>query len=460
MLRRFLQFIEENALAKLEEKILLAVSGGLDSVVMVHLFHRAGFRFAIAHCNFQLRGKESDQDALFVKSLAESFGAEYFEERFDVASFAKKRGMSLQEAARTLRYTWLAHVCREKSFDHIATAHHLDDSIETMLFNLIRGCGLRGLHGILPQKGLVIRPLLFAYRAELEGWAKKEGIHWRDDSTNETLKYDRNKIRLEVLPAMEKVHPRVRKNLVETMQRLRETEAIFDAFLARFRDEAFFWSSGRLCLKKSVFTYGEANQTLLHELLAPFGFKPAQISQISAAFDHQPGARFFSQTHCLLMDRNHLEIVPLSKQAVKEVFIEEIPATVEVPEGIFHFEWIDATPEELDFKEDILFMDFDKVVPPMKLRRWEAGDIFQPLGMGGKHQKLQDFFSNNKLSLFDKEHVWLLVDAEKICWIAGYRSDERVKVGPKTHRILKVTFKKNTFVPANPTNPSQSNPQK
>ncbi len=459
MLQRFLDFIEAHALHKPGQTALLAVSGGLDSVVMAHLFHQAQFSFAIAHCNFQLRGKESDEDAEFVEALSKTLGVECYQKRFDVEAFAKLRGFGLQEAARVLRYEWMGFLSREKGFEHIATAHHLDDSIETMLFNLIRGCGLRGLHGIRPRHGRIIRPLLFAFRSELEEWARMQNLSWRDDSSNTSTHFDRNKIRLEVIPAMEKVHPRLRQNLVETMERLRQTEIIFDAFLAQFRDQAFYWSSGRLCLKKSAFTYGPANQTLMHELLAPFGFNPSQTRQILQAFEHQPGARFSSDTHELLVDREHLEIVPLSPPSDTEFEIQQVPAEVEVPEGTFRFEWLDAPPEQLEFDHRTLFMDADKVQFPLRLRRWRAGDVFQPLGMKGHHQKLQDFFTNNKLTRFDKEQVWILEDRQKICWVAGYRPDERVKVCPATRRILKVVFMPNTFAPDNSSLNLRSNPR-
>ncbi len=440
------EFLFNKLQVEKNDSVLLAVSGGLDSTVMSHLFHEAGLNFGIAHCNFQLRGKDSDADEAFVRALAKNLDAPIFATRFDTVHFAEGNKISIQEAARELRYRWLREVAESKDYQWIATAHHQDDAVETMLFNLIKGCGVRGLHGILPKQNKIIRPLMFTGREALEYWAKSRGIHWREDVSNAADKYDRNKIRLHVVPEMEKINPSFKKTALRSIRRFTEAQEIIDLFVSRFRDEAFEIVDGKLCIKKSSFTFGNANKTILYELLAPYGFNNHQTRQLLSRFDATPGGIFYSPTHRVLNDREHLILLPNDRNGYRQAFeIREGTKHLDVPGGSFIFEKFHLVPQEFGTDPNQAWFDADKLKFPLILRRWKEGDRFQPFGMGGKSKKVQDFFSDQKLSRFDKEQVWILESQGEICWIVGRRTDERYKIDESTKSCWKISWIRGSF---------------
>jgi tRNA(Ile)-lysidine synthase len=441
----FQQFIFEKQLLAPGEKTLVAASAGVDSTVLCHLFRQAGFLFEIAHCNFQLRGEASGGDELFVKKLAVQLGVAFHSARFGTTEFAEQHKISIQVAARTLRYDWLEEVRQTAACQHIATAHHLGDSIETVLFNFTKGCGIRGLHGILPKNGRIIRPLLFATKEQILGFAQQEKIDFREDASNLTVKYTRNKIRHEVVPVLEEVNPSFQKSAGETIERLREAEALYDFSLQKIRENVLEETGEGWQISIEKLRSSPAPSTVLYELLLPFGFNNDQVKQILQNTEHQPGKMFYSPTHRLLVDRLFL-ILSKEENVGKVIEVAAISSSpVRLPEGRLTLKLVEEPPAVFEKTDNTAWLDYDRLTFPLKLRRWQPGDVFQPLGMGGRHRKLQDFFSDLKLSRFEKEKIWLLESGGEIAWVTGMRLDERFKVSAMTKRCLVVTYESDSF---------------
>jgi tRNA(Ile)-lysidine synthase len=445
MRERMLKFIEKNELLPTGSKTLIAASAGLDSTVLCHLFREAGLEFGVAHCNFQLRGTASDEDEQFVKILAGELGVPFFSIKFKTEEYARSAGQSIQMAARELRYDWLRDIAREAGYQKIATAHHLNDSVETVLYNFAKGCGIRGLHGILPDSEGLIRPLLFATKIELEEYARKHQINFREDASNLTDKYARNKIRHRVVPVLEELNPSFLQNAGETIQRMREAESVYHLFFEQLRDAAVNGSGGTVVIDKNKLRFPGTQTTVLYEMLRPYGFNGGQAAQIGDRMWGQPGAIFHSPTHRLLVERENLVLEPLGQPVAEGVTVGEDLKTVRLPGGEFHFTLKQKPPATFPDDPNVAWFDYDRLTFPLKLRHWQPGDVFQPLGMNGRHQKLQDFFSNHKLSRFAKDRVWILESNGEICWVAGLRPDERVKVTPGTVRCLEARIIPSAF---------------
>ncbi|MFQ5445939.1 MAG: tRNA lysidine(34) synthetase TilS [Saprospiraceae bacterium] len=445
MRERLLKYIEENELLPPGTKTLIAASGGLDSTVLCHLFHEAGLEFGVAHCNFQLRAADSDGDEVFVKALAERWDVPFFSTKFETEKIAKNRGISIQMAARDLRYEWLRETAQAKGFQKVATAHHLNDSIETALYNFAKGCGIRGLHGILPATEGLIRPLLFATRRELLEYARNNDINYREDASNRSDKYARNKLRHQVVPVLEELNPAFLKSAGDTIQRLRQVEEVYNLFFENLRAEVFTTHGQAIFMDKKLLRFPATQSTVLYELLRPYGFNSSQAAQASERMWDSPGALFYSPTHQLLIDREALILKPAGTQILVEIPVGTDLKSVRVQEGEFRFTLRDSGPARFPDDPNTAWLDYDRLVFPLRLRHWRAGDAFQPLGMEGKHQKLQDFFNNRKLSRFAKDRVWILESKGDICWVAGMRLDERFKILPATKRVLEASFIPATF---------------
>lgn len=433
-LDRFREFITANDLFRDEDPILLAVSGGRDSVLMAHFFHQCGFRFGIAHCNFMLRGPESMADERFCRELAGQFGVPHFETRFETREFAEGHHVSIQMAARELRFGWLERIREEHGYRFIATAHHQNDAIETVLLNLVRGTGIAGLHGILPKRDRIIRPLLFLTRGEVDRLAEEHRLRYRDDASNLSTKYARNKIRLEVIPRLRELNPSVEATFEANSRRFAELELLLQ--------ETVKAVSARLLKQEGELLYLPVREvqrlnplhTLLFELLKPYGFTEAVTSDLVRSLPGRPGLTFESETHVLLVDREDLMISLKTAPAA--------PA-VAVMAGDTAIRWQDSelqirtatVPAENDPAENRAMVDGDLLIFPLTVRSWRTGDYFRPLGMRGR-KKLSDFFVSRKVPLIRKGRIPILVNGNgDIIWVAGMRLDDRYKVTPNTKKV-------------------------
>jgi tRNA(Ile)-lysidine synthase len=444
MLQAFKAYIRSTKLFQQDDHILLAVSGGVDSVAMVKLFQDAGYQFGIAHFNFKLRGADSEGDETFVKSLAEVAGVPFYVKHFDAKQYAAEHKISIQMAARDLRYTWFDELLSEHKYDYVSTAHHLDDQAETFFINILRGAGISGMHGILPKQGKIIRPLMFTTRERIMEYTLKNDLAWRDDKSNKSRKYLRNKLRLDVLSELSKISPKFSYKLNESICHLRDVETIYNYHLAGVTaDLVQNTPEGILISIDWIYEY-EPHETYLFEILKPYGFPFPVVKEIVRSLDTFSGKVFYSPTHRLLRDRENFIIQPLSELTA------ETPedSTYYIDKGVNHIEEpiclrADETDQINDLpmgKPSVACLDMDKLVFPLQLRKWEKGDWFMPLGLKGK-KKLSDFFVDQKISLADKEKVWLLVSGEDIVWVIGKRIDNRYRITPKTKKAYVISCK-------------------
>ncbi len=437
MLSDLQSFIDQENICQNNNRILLAVSGGIDSVCMFHLFRKAGYSIAIAHCNFGLRDEESDQDEVFVQNLAEEFDIPLFKVKFNTAEIAKKEGISIQMAARDLRYDWFEEIRVKYDYNYIAIAHNKDDVIETFLINLTRGCGLKGLSGIKPINGKIIRPLLFAFRNEIIQYMTENSLEFREDSSNISVKYSRNLLRHEIIPLFEKLNSGFKETMTENILRLKESETVYIENIESKKEEIFKQNNQQIILDIEQLKLLNPITTYMHEFLLPFGFSQTQISDIINSFDGISGKKFISLTHRLIKDRTKLIIEEISLINKRSFVINNIDEIIEHPLNLKLAE-LNRT-DNFEFSRNINKGSFDSdlIEFPLTIRKWKKGDYFMPLGMHNL-KKLSDFFIDNKFSISEKENIWILESGNKIIWIIGYRIDERFKVSDKTKKILQI----------------------
>ncbi len=442
MLQEFKAYIQSADIFGQSDRILLAVSGGVDSVAMVRLFKDAGYNFGIAHVNFGLRGEESDEDETFVKNLAEQYGVPVFVKHFGTKKYAADNKISIQMAARDLRYAWFEQMVAEQGYDFVATAHHLDDQAETFFINLLRGTGIGGMHGILPKQGKIIRPLMFTTREKIMSFALDLNLPWREDRSNKSRKYLRNKLRLDVLAELYKINPLFSYKLNESIAHLRDVETIYNSHIAGITaDLVQETPKGVLISIDWIYEY-EPHNTYLFELLKPYGFTYPVVKEIVRSLDTFSGKTFYSPTHRLLRDRENFIIQPLtdvnSATFEGEIFsVERKCIELKHPVCLCFYE-TDKISDLPMGKASIACLDLDKLTFPLKLRKWEKGDWFIPLGLKGR-KKLSDFFINQKVSLADKEQTWLLLSGEDIVCVIGKRIDNRFRITPKTRKAFVIT---------------------
>lgn len=442
MIDSLINFIQEEHLFHSNEKVLIAVSGGVDSVVLCHLFHLSKYNFGIAHCNFQLREKDSDGDAIFVKKLAEEMQVPFFEIAFETNDYVEKNKVSIQVAARDLRYNWLEKIRQENDFQYLATAHHIDDSLETVLYNFTKGCGIRGLHGILPKVKNIIRPLLFTSKKGVLLFAKEHKISFREDASNSTDKYARNNIRHHVIPALEKINPSLQKTTAENIQRLQETEQLFNYAIALLQKEVSNQQGEKLFIHLEKLQATPVPSTLLFEILHPYGFNNDQTAQMINSIGNQAGAIFHSPTHQILLDRDFFIVRESSQVTGEQLLISKNDTQITFPEGQLSFEIKNPISDFSQKEKHIAQFDLKKILFPLTLRKWKAGDYFQPIGMNGKRKKVKKLLTDLKMNRFEKEAVWVLESDGEICWVIGIRMDERFKVIEGSTSILKMNLEK------------------
>ena len=433
MQKQFLKYCEKIGLTK-ETKILLTVSGGLDSMALLHLFHLSGFSIEVAHCNFNLRGEESNGDELFVKETCDSLDISFHCKHFDTQKYAQDYGVSIQMAARDLRYTWFEEIRSTNNIDFIATAHHQDDQIETILLNLSRGTGLKGMHGILAKHQYIIRPLLFCDRQALESWMKEQGYLHREDSSNASVKYSRNKIRHQVLPVLKEINPSLSNTFQANTERFAAAEQNLSFLYEKERSNLFIQQGEEqhLVLSK-LLNYPSPIDVIFH-FFSEYGFNDWKA--IEQLLSSASGKMISSETHLLLKDREVLVLRAKQTFTRDSYFIEEGVDSIVVPLSM-EISCKDLNNFQLERDSKQAALDFDKLTFPLELRHWQKGDVFQPIGMCGK-KKLSDFFIDKKMTLFEKENTWLLCSEGKIVWVVGHRIDERFKLVENSQKVYLV----------------------
>ncbi|MDR1762366.1 MAG: tRNA lysidine(34) synthetase TilS [Dysgonamonadaceae bacterium] len=428
------RYIAKNRLLDEGGSLVAGLSGGADSVVMLFVLNRLGYRCTAAHCNFHLRGAESERDEHFAADFAASLGLPFVKADFDARAEAEKRGISIEMAARELRYRWFEEIRQRENASAIAVAHHSGDSVETVLLNLIRSTGISGLTGIRPRNGFIIRPLLCLTKQKILDFAKAENLDFVTDSTNLEDEFTRNKIRLQVIPLLETLNPSVKEAVLQTAGNLAEAEKVISAELLKARNSAFDAENGLIDIAR--LKNFSSPELLLFDILKDYGFNRETLIDIENALDSRSGKEFFSPSHRLVKDRGKLILTKRKVAVNKEFTIEKETSMIEIP----HFFNIKLEKKErenfaIDKSKSAACLDFDKLQFPLTLRKWQAGDKFKPLGMNG-FQKLSDFFNNNKISIPEKENIWVLTSGADIVWIVGFRIDERYKMTEKTKNIF------------------------
>jgi tRNA(Ile)-lysidine synthase len=440
MQNRFINFIRENNLTTPDDSILLGVSGGIDSMVMLHLFLKSGFKIAVAHCNFGLRADESDGDEQFVKYYCLMNGIAFHSIKFDTNEYALENKLSIQVAARELRYAYFEEICKEYKYTKVAIAHNLNDTAETVLINLCRGTGIKGVAGIKVINGNIIRPLLFATRTEIEDFAKSHDVKYREDSSNSTTKYKRNFMRHKIIPELRYLNPSVDRAIADTASHLQEAVWLVEEQLGRIREvviskkgEDILFSIGALKKERSA-------RFFLVEELNQFGFSPSMASAVVELLNAEPGRRVESSTHTLYKDREFLILTSKKVKDDTEILISEgtksisgsVKLKVEILGGDSDF-MIEKDP-------DIALLDYSKLKFPLTLRVWQTGDKFIPFGMSG-YKKISDFLVDIKVPMHQKNNVYVIVSGDDIVWVVGYRIDNRFRIQEQTKNIIKLSLK-------------------
>jgi tRNA(Ile)-lysidine synthase len=434
---RFLKFIEENRLATSSQKILLAVSGGIDSMVMMHLFANSNFEFAVAHCNFLLRSQESDGDMEFVKAKANERRTPFFCQKFHTAEYAKQNKLSIQEAARELRYVWFSELLEAESYALVSTAHNLNDNIESLLINLSRGTGIRGLAGIPKKRENIIRPLLFATRVEIEEYAREHSIEYRIDSSNIEEKYLRNKLRHNIMPVFEESNSAFYKNFGDFFVRINQSLCIIDKEIERQK---------KLCVKKTgkgisidieKLLESQSPQLLLFEFLKDYGFNSTAIGNLFSSLKRQPGKIFFSKTHKATKDRRSVFVEPFALPLKEEsALVYKSTSRLTINDIAFSFSSKPTTKgDQIASNQNLACLDMDKLSFPLEIRKIRKGDKMTPLGMKGR-KKISDILIDSKVSLHKKEEIMVLVSGKEIAWLVGMRVSESFKISSLTSQVF------------------------
>lgn len=459
LLQEFQQHLKKNfsQLSPVNCKMLLAVSGGIDSTVMTDLFFKTGFDFAIAHCNFQLRGEESLRDELFVRSLENKYGKAVLVKRFNTKAFATEKKTSLQEAARKLRYDWFEEIVKRQSLNvndkasifnsplstvnYVVTAHTADDNIETMLMFLFRGTGIHGLTGIraFDKERQIIRPLLFAKREQIKTYAAENNLTWVEDSSNATDKYTRNFFRHKIIPSIEEHFPNTKQNLLENIQRFKDVEALYQQSVEVHKKKLLEYKDNEIHIPILKLQKAKPLDTIIWEIIKLYNFHAQQIEEVKKLFIAANSSYIQSASYRIIRNRNWLIITPLKNEEAQNILIEENNTMVKFKDGALKFEKLSTVNYQLSTDNSIAQLDAKKIEYPLLLRTWKQGDYFYPLGMS-KKKKLSRFFVDEKLSATEKENVWLLETNKKIIWIIGHRIDDRFKMSASTKEVLKISF--------------------
>jgi tRNA(Ile)-lysidine synthase len=458
LLEKFKAYIKQQDLFHPKDKLLLAVSGGVDSVVLCELCKLAGYDFTIAHCNFQLRGEESERDENFVRALGEKYGVEVLIKKFDTQKFADKNKLSIQVAARELRYEWFYELLTKRKDDFIPeasnspfrgpggcllTAHHANDNIETLLMNFFKGTGINGLHGILPKQGNIIRPLLFAKKEELSEFAKLNNLDFVEDSSNASDKYTRNYFRNELIPGLQKVFPQVEDNLLNNIERFREIEMLYQQSILLQKKKLLEFKGNEIHIPVLKLLKTTPVNTIVYEIIKDYGFTAHQVDDAVSLLKSDTGKYIQSASHRILKNRNWLIIAPNENKEAETIFIEQNDRQVEFQQGKIAIELLSTSTSASNLTPQtsnlIAQLNASEINFPLLLRKWKPGDYFYPLGMQ-KKKKLSRFFIDQKLSLTQKERTWVIEMDKKIIWVVGLRIDDRFKITNNTKNILQISL--------------------
>ncbi len=466
---KFKAFIQKHNLFDLRDQLILAVSGGVDSVVLCELCRQTGYSFIIAHGNFQLRGEESNRDEAFVKSLGEKYGVEVLVKKFNTLEYVKETGFGIQEAARNLRYNWFLDICYEKTFGseikttqviprwhtaighsnpktHVVTAHHAGDSVETLLMNFFKGTGIRGLQGIQPRHELlkyIVRPLLFARKKEIINFAKENNLLFVEDSSNASDKYTRNYFRNHIIPSITKVFPEVEENLLSNMERFKDIEILYRQAMDLHKKKLLIKKNNEVHIPVLKLLKSEPVSTIVYELIKDFGFTSHQTEEVLKLLDSNSGKYISSETHKIIKNRKWIIITPHSTLEASHILINEDDREVDFADGKLKIEKCTIDKYKLSTDSSVAFLDAADITFPLLLRKWKHGDYFYPLGMKKvsgalAKKKLSKFFIDQKMSLSEKEKAWVIESNKRILWIVGRRIDDRFKITDRTKNIIKI----------------------
>ncbi|MDR2125227.1 MAG: tRNA lysidine(34) synthetase TilS [Prevotellaceae bacterium] len=430
--------VEKLGISKRSDKILLAVSGGIDSIVMANLFRVAKFDTALAHCNFSLRGKASDDDAAFVEAFAKSHDLILHYVKFDTENYACQQKISIEMAARELRYNWFETIRKQYNYSKIAIAHNKNDVIETFFLNLVRGTGIKGLLGIREKTDTIIRPLLFASRRQIENHAEKHNIDFCTDETNSNVKFSRNRIRNNIITEFEKINPSFLQTMTENMNHLSQCYAVLQSMKTKIIADIASSDGNNFFIDINKLQQTENPRLWLFEMLQHYNFSTERIADICEALDGASGKKFFSTTHVLLKDRKNLIISTLKSDEYFSVKIDENATAIDCPISL-KIEKKENKNITIEKSRNIAFLDFDKLKFPLILRKWQAGDSFTPFGMVGR-KKLSDYFIDEKISQFEKDEQCVLTSNGKIVWLVNHRIDDYFKIDENCKTILKITY--------------------
>ncbi|RYJ45137.1 tRNA lysidine(34) synthetase TilS [Flavobacterium beibuense] len=433
MLLKLQKHLNQNLPFLQDKKLLLAISGGIDSMVLANLFQKLNYDITIAHCNFGLRGEESDGDENFIKDYATQNNIKIFVTHFDTNKYASDFKLSIQLAARQLRYNWFYDLMKEKQLDYLLTAHHLDDSLETFLINLSRGTGIEGLTGIPQQNDKIIRPLLPFSRYEIEEYAKENNISWREDSSNASNKYMRNKLRHDVVPVLKSLNPSFMDSFQDTLIHLQQTQSLAEDASVLVYKQVVTEKENQKLININELKRLPNYKAYLYQWLNPFGF--TAWDDIYELSDSQSGKLVLSDRYRLLKDREYL---------ILEHIVEPVTNVYEIPEGIteisqpFHIRLISVNKTLKKIENNAIYVDAATLKFPLFARKCKEGDYFCPAGMKGQRKKVSKYFKDEKMSLSEKEKTWLLCSGDQVVWIINKRADERFKVTDQTTQILKI----------------------